>query len=54
MPVTRTQAEIDDQANLAAEGMDRGSNYPGMSYEEGVHATLLWVTGQSDERPMED
>lgn len=42
------------QLDLAAEGSARGSKWPAQSYEEGVVATLRWVLGCTDERPMED
>lgn len=54
MPVRRTDAEIDDQMNLALESQDNGTRWPGMSYEDGVDAALRWVTGQSEDKPMED
>ena len=50
----RPQSEIDDQLNKAAEGLDTGSKWPGMSYEQGVDAALRWVAGYSDEAPMDD
>ena len=50
----RTQAEIDEQMNLALEGVDQGSQWPGMSYEQGVEAALRWVTEATDEAPMVD
>lgn len=42
----RSEDEVDEQMNKASEGIDAGSAYPGMSYEEGVHQALGWVTGQ--------
>lgn len=50
----RTKAEIDEQLADAADSLDTGTNWPGMTYEEGVHAALTWVTGQSTTPPMED
>jgi len=52
--ITRTEDQIDEQLNACADGVDIGSQYPGMSYEEGVQAALLWVTGQSDDPPFEE
>jgi hypothetical protein len=52
--VTRTQAEIDEQLNEAAEGVDGGTKWPGMSYEDGVQNALLWVIGAASTPPMED
>ena len=37
----------------AMEGMSKGSKYPGMSYEDGILAMLSWLTGESDDDPME-
>ena len=46
--------------DLVAEQIERcylaeknGSKYPGMTYEEGIRAALDWVTGFSDDEPME-
>ena len=50
----RSQEEVDEQVNLAAVGMDSGSRWPGMSYEQGVHAALSWIMGWSEDKPMED
>lgn len=52
---TPTKAEVDEVLNEAGAQVDQGgSKVPGMSYEEGVVAGILWVTGQSDENPMAD
>lgn len=51
---TRSDDEVDEQLNLAAEGVDGGSRWPGMSYEQGVEAALRWMAGQADEKPMEE
>lgn len=51
----RTSREINDQVNRAQDQIDEGtSTVPGMSYEEGVVYALQWVTGDSDDLPMED
>jgi hypothetical protein len=50
----RSDNAVDDQLNKAADGADRGSAWPGMSYEQGVEAALRWVTGQTEDKPMED
>jgi hypothetical protein len=51
----RSQEEIDSQLNMTTEAVDAGStNWPGMSYEQGVENALRWVTGESDDPPMED
>jgi len=54
MFVKRSQEEIDDVLNKAADGMDMGSKWPGMSYEEGVHNAINWLLGYHDENPMEE
>jgi hypothetical protein len=41
-------------ADALPEGADGPSRWPGMTYEQGVEATVLWVTGDSDENPMAD
>lgn len=53
MRIVRTQEEVDQVLNWASEGIDGGSKYPGMSYEEGVRAAVDWLTGFTDDRPDE-
>lgn len=50
--IKRSESEIDDAVNQAQEGVDQGTKWPGMSYEEGVVAALMWVAGHTDEHPM--
>lgn len=51
----RSQREIDEQLNLAADQTMEGSTkFPSMTYEDGVEYALRWVTGQSNDAPMED
>lgn len=52
----RTRQEIETElgrvdADAAAGGR---SKWPGMNYEQGVEAALLWALGDSDDKPMED
>lgn len=54
MITPRTEEEVDGQLNLAARGLDHGSRWPGMSYEQGVHAALTWALGWSDDAPMSE
>ena len=51
-----TDKQIEEQWDKASEVAMGAlpSRYPGMSYEEGVEAALAWVTGNSDDAPMED
>ena len=52
--IIRTEEEINDVLNKAVEGVDGGSKWPGMSYEQGVQETIDWLTGNSDHNPMEE
>lgn len=52
--IKRTDAEIDEQLNKAADGINDGSKYPGMSYEDGIQQFWLWVTGVTNDPPFED
>ena len=53
MDVVRTDDEIARVENWAVEGSDEESNYPGMTYEQGVMDTLAWLRGDSDTAPDE-
>ncbi len=50
---TPKQSEIDDVLNACCEAEEEGSNWPGMSYEQGVQAAILWMQGYGS-NPMED
>lgn len=51
----RSREEIDEQLERTVDPIDSGrSTVPGMSYEQGVDYALRWVTGDSDDAPMED
>lgn len=52
--IVRTDAEIDEQLNIAADGINDGSKYPGMSYEDGIQAFADWLFGDTDEKPFEE
>lgn len=52
--IKRTDAEIDEQLNKAADGINDGSQYPSMSYEDGIQQFWLWVTGEINEKPFEE
>jgi hypothetical protein len=50
-----TQDQIDAQLERTIPAIERGqSQWPGMSYEQGVDAALRWATGETDDPPMED
>ena len=51
--IERTTAELEDQDNLAYEEIEKGgSRWPGMSYEQGVSATIRWIQGDEETGPM--
>lgn len=54
MNCIRTDEEIARVENWAvlAEG-EGGSNYPGMTYEQGVLDTITWLRGESESAPDE-
>ena len=52
--VERQSKEIYDLMNWAQEGVDQGTRYPGMSYEQGILDALMWLDGSSDHNPMDD
>lgn len=53
--VVRSSDEVDDTLNRAQEQEDGGgSAWPGMTYEQGVVAAIMWITGQTSENPMDD
>lgn len=52
--IARTQEEIDRVLNWAHEGREKGGRLPGMSYEDGVLATIDWLTGYDDVPPDAD
>ncbi len=47
----RDKKEIEEVLEWAMKGIDQGSQYPGMSYEEGVRDAIDWITCYSDVRP---
>jgi hypothetical protein len=52
--VNRTDQEIDDLENAAAEGENEGTKFPGMNYEQGILETLRWLRGDTNNSPMAD
>jgi hypothetical protein len=50
-----SREEIEEQLNLAQEQVEKGgTKWPSMSYEQGVAETLMWITGNTGTKPMED
>lgn len=52
--VVRTDADIDRVLNKASEGIEYGSVYPGMSYEQGIQAFADWLFGYTEDEPFEE
>jgi hypothetical protein len=52
--VMRTEEEI--EALLSEElpnGSDEPTDFPGMTYEQGVEATALWILGYRSDKPLD-
>lgn len=50
-----SDTEIDEQLNRARDQEEQGdSRWPGMSYEQGVAAAIMWLRDETDEVPIED
>ena len=45
MTLQRTQEEIDALLNKCVDAEEFGSEYPGMSYEQGIIAAIEWLNG---------
>ena len=51
----RSQKEIQDMIARTLPSIEKGgSDVPGMTYEEGVDNALRWVTGDTDDDPIEE
>lgn len=53
MEIIRREKDIENLYDWIDEGIEEGSHYPGMSYEDGIKATLDWLFGYSNENPMD-
>ena len=50
----RSVNEIEEQIGKALDSTaDHGTQWPGMTFEEGVDAALSWALGHIDEAPMD-
>lgn len=49
--LVRDAEDITRVMEWAMDGISRGTNLPGMTYEEGVVAMLDWLTGVTDDPP---
>ncbi len=54
MKLARTEDEVNEQLSLAGEGIDNGTRWPALSFEDGVDQALRWALGWADDRPMSD
>lgn len=55
MNIVRTEQEIWDLLNQCADSVETGiSNYPGMSYEQGIKAAIEWITGDVNDHPINE
>ena len=52
--IVRTDKEIDDVLNKAADAIEDGSVYPGMSYEQGIQAFADWLFGDTEDAPFDE
>lgn len=51
--IIRTKNEIQAVLEEADNGINEGSQYPGMSYEEGIKVMYEWLTEPGTENPFE-
>lgn len=52
--MARTEEEINDLLNKCVDAEDTGeSKYPGMTYEQGIKAAIEWLTGNTDDNPLD-
>lgn len=54
MKFERTMQEVETLLDEAIERASQQTKYPGMTYEEGVLATLDWLFGRNDDSPLDD
>lgn len=54
MQIVRTEAEVDELINRCVESEVSGcSEYPGMTYEQGIRAGIEYLTGETDDYPFD-
>lgn len=54
MDIVRTEQEIARVENWAFAGLDEGTRYVGMTYEQGLIDMLEWLRGDTDHAPDEE
>jgi len=53
--IVRDEKEVFELIDKISEVQEeKGSNFPGMSYEDGIKEVLDWLTGNTDSNPIED
>jgi hypothetical protein len=52
--IERNDREIDRLLDDTIQAESEGTKFPGMTYEEGVRAAIDWITGNSDDYPMDE
>ena len=52
--IQRTDQQINDLLNKAINAFDNGTNYPGMSYEQGILDAINWLIGQTNDNPLDE
>lgn len=52
--IERTDEEIDELLDKVVDAFNNGTNFPGMSYEQGIMEAIQWLTGQSDDNPLSE
>jgi hypothetical protein len=51
--IVRTQEEIEELLNAAAEAVDEGTRFPILSYEEGMVELWRWLTDADVTYPLD-
>ena len=51
--IQRSNIDIEGVIEEAYEGVNEGSKFLGMSYEEGIISMWSWLTGDQRERPTD-
>lgn len=50
--IVSTDQEIDEVINAALEAIEEGSQFAGLSYEEGIYEMYRWLTREDADNPM--
>lgn len=55
MKIARSEQEVWDLLNQCTDAENAGfSNFPGMSYEQGIKAAVEWAIGDIEDHPLND